>query len=142
VRAKHFEQRGRLRGHRRRSRCSQAGLCLLLAIFSPCSRALECLLTEVARVRLHGFTDKEYERAVRNLQVDGEVGGAGGGRGGRSSAWCGCVGKLGPQGGQEEGGAPGAGVWGVREGHLGVGRLTSQGSLYTCVLVYAPALCC
>jgi hypothetical protein len=32
-------------------------------------RALECLLTELARVRMHGFSDKEYERAVRMLQV-------------------------------------------------------------------------
>ena len=34
-------------------------------------RALETLLIEVARIRMHGFTSKEIERAMKDLKVIG-----------------------------------------------------------------------
>lgn len=37
----------------------------------PCFalRALETLMTEMARVRLHGFSQREFSNAVKNMQV-------------------------------------------------------------------------
>lgn len=35
-------------------------------------RALECMLTEIARVRCHGFSEKEVDKARKSLQVRAE----------------------------------------------------------------------
>jgi hypothetical protein len=32
-------------------------------------RALEAVLTELARVRLHGFSEREFNNAVKSMQV-------------------------------------------------------------------------
>jgi predicted Zn-dependent peptidase len=37
---------------------------------NPALRALECLLTEAARVRLHGFKEEEIERAMRSMKSE------------------------------------------------------------------------
>ena len=37
---------------------------------NPALRALECLLTEVARVRLHGFEQEEFDRALKRMKSE------------------------------------------------------------------------
>lgn len=44
-------------------------LCLHSTTQQPTHRALETLVTEVARVRLYGFSEREFNNAVKNMQV-------------------------------------------------------------------------
>lgn len=51
-----------------------------LILSPPSARsALEALLTEAARVRLHGFSDGEFERAVRAMEAQVRGGASGSG---------------------------------------------------------------
>jgi hypothetical protein len=40
-----------------------------VVVLAAAVRALERVLTEVARVRLHGFTEREFSKAIKTLQV-------------------------------------------------------------------------